>query len=302
MKINKYFFILVFLFCLSVCSFVKDLYLSREVSRRFKETESFELAKAVMYQNDTKIRKICAQNPEIMYVEDNEFHYTLLHFAISLKKYKSAKALLDSGMSANVQSSTTGETPLYIATKYSNIDIKFLKLLIDYGADPEIGTKSLKDHIFVAGSTPLMELPTMHIPSQKSNMEKAKYLIEIGKANINKTDIDGRTAAIQALHIQDVEMTYYFIVELKADITQPYYSPDYVVLEGEEKKKHYPVSLLRDFWIYPLDSDEYKMKRKIIEEFERQSVDYRNTLPSKYALQKIKQLYPNTWEEYLQKY
>jgi len=50
MKINKYFFILVFLFCLSVCSFVKDLYLSREVSRRFKETESFELAKAVMHQ------------------------------------------------------------------------------------------------------------------------------------------------------------------------------------------------------------------------------------------------------------
>jgi hypothetical protein len=42
-------------------------------------------------------------------------------------------------------------------------------------------------------------------------------------------------------------MTYYFIVELKTDITQPYYSPDYVVLEGEEKKKHYPVSLLRDF-------------------------------------------------------
>ena len=97
-------------------------------------------------------------------------------------------------------------------------------------------------------------------------------------------------------------MTYYFIVELKADIMQPYYSPDYVVLEGEEKKKHYPVSLLRDFLIYPLDSDEYKMKRKIIEEFERQGVDYKNTQPSKYALQKIKQLYPNTWEEYLQKY
>lgn len=44
------------------------------------------------------------------------------------------------------------------------------------------------------------------------------------------------------------------------------------------------------------------MKRKIIEEFEIQGVDYRNTLPSKYALQKIKQLYQNTWEEYLQKY
>ena len=44
------------------------------------------------------------------------------------------------------------------------------------------------------------------------------------------------------------------------------------------------------------------MKRKIIEEFEIQGVDYRNTLPSKSALQKIKQLYQNTWEEYLQKY
>lgn len=50
MKINKYFLIVVFLFCLSACPFVKDLYLSREVSRHFKETKSFELAKAVMYQ------------------------------------------------------------------------------------------------------------------------------------------------------------------------------------------------------------------------------------------------------------
>lgn len=50
MKINKYFLILVFLLCLSACSFVKDLYLPREVSRHFKETKSFELAKAVMHQ------------------------------------------------------------------------------------------------------------------------------------------------------------------------------------------------------------------------------------------------------------
>ena len=50
MKINKYFLIVVFLFCLSAYSFVKDLYLSREVSRHFKKTKSFELAKAVMHQ------------------------------------------------------------------------------------------------------------------------------------------------------------------------------------------------------------------------------------------------------------
>ncbi|MBP5402884.1 MAG: ankyrin repeat domain-containing protein [Treponema sp.] len=288
------------LFC--SCSNIKNLRLSYKAIRGFKDTPVFELAKAVMNQDTKKIRRIGIQNSELLYTEDSEYHYSVLHFAIYLQKYKSAEALLDIGMSANVQSSSSGQTPLYIAAFYSEIDIKFMKLLVEHGADPDLGIKPAGKSLQAEGATPLMQLPTMHIPSQKTNMEKAEYLIETGKADINKSDIDGNTAANEALQVQDVKMAEYFIVNLKADVTKPYYSPDSVVLKGEEKSMHYPVNLLRNWWIYPLDSEEYKIKMEIVKEFERQGVDYSATPIPDWVLEKIKRQYPDTWEEYIKVY
>lgn len=277
------------------------MHFSNEVANKFKGTQTYELAKAVMNQNESKIKKICTSNPEAMYGCDEELNYTVLHFAILYKKFKSAKALLEAGMSPDVQSATSGETPLYLASAGS-IDFKFFKLLIDYGANPEIGTKYLENHVFTTGGTPLMKLPTMYVPAKKNNMAKAKYLIEVAGADVNTTDADGNTAAIEALIIKDLEMASYFICDLKADVTKPYYTPKYIVMENNEILIHYPVSILKDMWLYPLDSDEYKIKMKIVEEFERQGVDYSSAPTREDTLKQIKKLYPDTWEEYLKKY
>lgn len=267
-------FILSCLFVFAGCSRMENLRLSANCIEAFDGTKAHELSKAVMFQNINEIKEICKENPKLMYIEDKKCHYTLLHYSVKLSKYKSAKTLLECGMSPNVQSSLSAETPLFLAVKYSYIDIKFMKLLAEHGADPELGAKAVENHLFTDGETPLMQLPTMYIPEQKTNLEKAKFLIEILHANVNTKDKDGRTAAIQALHIKDVKMAYYFIVELKADVTKPYFSPDYVVLEGDEKKQFLPVSILKNWWIYPFDSEEYKIKLDIIKEFERQGVDY----------------------------
>ena len=55
-------------------------------------------------------------------------------------------------------------------------------------------------------------------------------------------------------------MAHYFIVELKADVVEPCYFPDFVKPEGEEKRQFMPVSIVKDWWIYPSDSKEYKIK------------------------------------------
>ena len=65
---------------------------------------------------------------------------------------------------------------------------------------------------------------------------------------------------------------------------------------------HYPVNLLRNWWIYPLDSEEYKIKMEIVKEFERQGVDYSATPIPDWVLEKIKRQYPDTWEEYIKVY
>lgn len=288
---KKILFIFSLILILTGCSQIKNFCSSIDCIWAFKGTEAHELSKAVMFQDVSKIKKICKKNPNLMYIEDKNLHYTLLHFAVKLNKYKSAKTLLEVGMSPDVQSSVTGETPLFLTVKHSCIDIKFMKLLAKYGANPELETKAVKNHVFTDGRTPLMQLPTMYVPEQKLNLEKAKFLIESLNANVNAKDIDGRTAAIQALHVKDVKMSYYFIVELKADVTQPYYSPDYVVLKGEEKKQFLPVSILKDWWNYPHDSEEYKLKLEIIKEFERQGVDYNSVEPfSSFEINKNQQL------------
>jgi hypothetical protein len=267
-------FIFSCLFVFAGCSRIENLRLSVNVIESFNGTKAHELSRAVMFQNINEIKEICKENPKLMYIEDRKYHYTLLHYAVKLSKYKSAKALLECGMSPNVQSSLSGETPLFLAAKYSDVDIKFMKLLAEYGADPELCARAVNDKFSTDGETPLMQLPSIYVSEQKSNLEKAKFMVEVLKANVNAKDKNGRTAAIEALHVQDARMAHYFIVELKADVVEPCYFPDFVKPEGEEKRQFMPVSILRDWWNYPSDSKEYKIKLEIIKEFERQGVDY----------------------------
>ncbi|WP_312648361.1 hypothetical protein [Aminipila sp.] len=61
------------------------------------------------------------------------------------------------------------------------------------------------------------------------------------------------------------------------------------------------MDILRD-WIPDLGSKGYTMKMEIVEEFARQGVNYWDTeIPSE-RLEQIKNIYPDTWEEYLKKY
>ena len=130
-------------------------------------------------------------------------------------------------------------------------------------------------------------------------IEKTKALVEAG-ANINYKTKRGNTAAMEALYGNAPEYAYYLIVEKKAKVSEPYYRrANYGNLDPNEKL--YPVSLLR-YWVFDLDSEEYKMKMGIVEEFARQGVNYWDTKIHNDKLEQIKKLYPDTWEEYIKKY
>lgn len=101
----------------------------------FKGDEGYNLAKAVMFQNISEIEKNYKRNPQVCYCEDSEFHYTVLHWAVGLQKYKAAKTLLELGMNPNIQSSVGGETPMHLATSLDFVDIEYMKLLLTYGAN-----------------------------------------------------------------------------------------------------------------------------------------------------------------------
>lgn len=300
----KKIYLLSFILCISIlsgCS--RTIFLSRNITDNFSNTDALELAKAVQTENVSRIKKICRKNPEQMYAVDNSNHYTLLHWSVRCLKLKSMKALLECGMDPNIQCPEGGETPLFMACCYGEIPPDFVKILLDYGANPDISLKSVPldsngvvNEFYIEGTTPLMMLPSMHIPDKKINMEKARLIVEKGHADINLKNVDGETAAIEALRVKDIEMSRYLIVDLKANVTDDY-SFNY-----DENIPLKTVGLLRRWWIFPLDSEEYKIKMEIVNEFKNQGIDYYAEPVPADVERLIKKKYPDTWEEYIKVY
>jgi ankyrin repeat protein len=280
----------------------------------YKNTPAQELALAVKRQNIKRIEKIIRNKPELLNYQDPKYGATLLLWAVGTERYRSAEALLKCGADPNIASNdkTTwgGQTPLWVAAGYSWVDRhakkdpKYVKLLLRYGADPNLGYSgfdiSVGKSMVEVGNSPLMQ-------SIGCGIEKTKVLIEAG-ADINYKTKSGRTAAITALNaggpnatLEAMRYAHYLIVEKKAKVSEPYYRNLILFKEDDPNEKFYPVDILRN-WIYPLDSKEYKIKMEIVEEFARQGVNYWATKINDSTLRIIKKRYPDTWEEYIKKY
>lgn len=269
----------------------------------YKNTPSWDLAKAVNDQNISEIERIVKDQPKLINYQESKYGATLLMWAVGMEKYESAEILLECGADPNIATIPYGETPLFQASSYSWVDSvakkdpKYVKLLLSYGADPNknyIGSNESKVKTGIEPDTsPLMN-------SIGAGIEKTRALVE-GGADINHKSKSGGTAAQYALY-NDANPSYahYLIVEKQANIADEYYRT-IILDENDDNEKLYLVNLLR-FWVFDLDSEEYKMKMEIVEEFARQGVDYWDTSIPKRMLNYIKKRYPGTWEEYIKKY
>ncbi|MBU5676151.1 ankyrin repeat domain-containing protein [Alkaliphilus sp. MSJ-5] len=269
----------------------------------YKGTPVWKLALAVRDQEVKIIEKIAQDKPELIDYQEPKYGATLLLWAIGMEKYNSAEALLKCGADPNIASTVQGNTPLFIAAGYSWVDKdakkdpKYVQLLLRYGANPNIAYSGYDDEgnelITEPGTTPLMY-------SIGSGIEKTIALVEAG-ADIEYKTESGRTASVFALkHSGEPEYAYYLIVQRKATISEPYYTRP-VNISAYKKKELYPVDLLRR-WIFDLGSEKYKLKMEIVDEFSRQGVNYWDTEIDKHTLDQIKNLYPDSREEYIQKY
>lgn len=269
----------------------------------FKGTPVWELILAVEDQNVNEIENIVKNKPEVLNYQEPNYGVTPLLWSIGMEKYESAKKLLECGVDPDIATIPYGKTPLLLASGYSWVDNdakkdpKYVELLINYGADPNISYIGYIDtesqSTIEPGATPLMY-------SIGAGIKKTRVLVESG-ADINQKSNSQSTATIYALlYDQDPEYAHYLIVDKKSIISEPYFSR--IILSGDDpNKEFYPVNILRN-WVFDFDSDEYKMKMEIVKEFERQGVDYWSTEIPERALKKIKKLYPDSWEEIIKKY
>lgn len=282
----------------------------------WKNTKSFKLAKAVRSENIGKIKKIIKNEPDLIDYQEEIYGASMLIWAVGNEKYKSAEALLECGCNPDLWTKD-GKTALFVASGFSWIDTKaktdpqYVNLLLSYNADPNInyiGLEPIYDDngkvTYKGGDLGISPL----INSIGCGIEKTKALVE-GGADINHKTDTGITAAVRALTagggsvlLERREYAYYLIVEKNADVTQPYkYGKSVTLGEDEEDDFHYPINLLRH-WVVDLDSYDYEIKMAIVEEFERQGINYWETEIDKYTLELIKRSYPDTWQEYIKKY
>lgn len=272
----------------------------------FRNTEAWELAQAVDRQNEKKIKEIAEANPELLNYQDEEYRLTLLIWAVGVEKYPSVEALLEAGADPDIISDYLGYNALFLACGYSWIDndakedAKYVDLLLKYNADPNmvfVGGEG-SDTLTEIGTSPLME-------SIDCGIDKIKALIDAG-ADLNYKTSSGQTAAIQALlkvgpnsTIEPMRVAHYIIAEKKAEITGTY--KNVWMNEIVSDKENSPVDLLRN-WLPKLDTEEYKLKLEVIQEFKNQGIDYWSTKIPDERLTKIKKLYPDAWEDYSKRY
>ncbi|WP_028561011.1 ankyrin repeat domain-containing protein [Paenibacillus pinihumi] len=275
--------------------------------RIWKDTPVWDLALAVKNQDVKKISKINKSHPGLLNYQEPRYGTTLLIWSIGVEKYNSAKELLKCGADPNIVATTTGETALFLATGYSWVDNaakkdpKYVKLLLSYGANPNIN---------YSGSTPILEKGTSPlINSIGYGIDKTKALLD-GGAEIDYKTSSGMTAAIKALEIGGPNATinamryaYYLIVEKKANVKNPYYILGLRDEYGnpDPNNVRYPVDILRN-WIPELNSEEHKLKMDIVEEIAKQGIDYWKTEIPQKRLEQIKKIYQDTWQEYVKKY
>ena len=265
----------------------------------YKDTPAWELAKAVKRQDVKKIAQIAKETPELLDYQDPTHGTNLLCWSVGVEKYKSVEALLKGGADPDIISEYCGGTALYCAASYSRIDSqakkdpKYVKLLLEYGADPNIGyIGNERDNSTEIGTTPLMQ-------SIGTGIGKTKALVE-GGADINAQTEGGDSAVLLAVSeggpnatLAAMEYAHYLIVEKKADVTRPWF-----LASGEEM----PLAILLRRWIYEIGSEEHRIKMEIVEEFTRQGEDYWAMEILDRDLEIIKRKFPDTWEEYIKVY
>jgi len=252
--------------------------------RLFQGTPAWELAKAVEYGDSVKIKDQVNKNKNLLNFRDSIFGQPLLKLAVFHKNYQSVETLLELGADPNMQDSSNGDSPLMEAARigdhYDGSDIRFLKLLLKFGGNPN----SEQDG---KGRT---KFNTLMIACQGGNLDYVKALIAAG-ANVNFTNEYGDSPLNQAMDAAGLygfpEIVIYLIAH-GTDFKRVLYK---TVPEGENR---YITDALR-YWRFDLNSEAYKKKMQIVNFLKRNGMDYWKTkIPEEYLKD-----YP---KEYLEKY
>lgn len=183
--------------------------------RLWKNTPAWELAKAVRNRDTIQIKKILSKDKISIDYREPTYGQSLLHWAVWHNEASMIEFLLKQGADINLRDYWSSDSPLILACRYSEIDAKIVRILLDNGASPN-DLPSEYDSVYEGrmrtNYTPLLE-------AAHSSLEKTKMLIEAG-ADPYYCCKPGNNALNEASH--HFEIAEYLLIECNIDPNQSY--------------------------------------------------------------------------------
>lgn len=289
-------YILCFLLLLSCGNVDRNKLLGNDY-RLFQGTPAQELAEAVEDEDTENIRRIVQEQKVPVDYQETRFGQTLLMLAVQNEDYKSCKALLELGADPNKHDAYNGTSAMIYAAdieQYSDDNTDFLRLLLAYGGNPndeEIGERREGNSI---RQTPLMAACSGVY--RVSPIEKVKVLVEAG-ADVNYINEYNVFPLREALIFDHYDVVLY-LLRKGADynrliVDRAAYSKD--------GKKIYILDFLREE-LFPVDSKQYQQKMQVVDFLRDRGLDYRKVPIPDFIVKEAQKQYPETWQEYLEKY
>lgn len=261
--------------------------------RLFEGTPVWKLAKAVKSNDVEEVGRIVKNGSVDLNYQEPKFGQSLIMLTILNNQYAMCKKLLELGADPNLHDFYDGTSAIIQASDvYTELrDTTFIKLLLTYGADPnDQETIKIRDGK-TGGTTPLLS-------AASQSLEKVKTLVNAG-AHVNPVPgYTSRTPLTESLIMGRYDISMY-LLEKGADYKQPIarVNPQ----SNQEPNFIYVQDLLREK-IFPLNSEKHLWKMKIVDFLLLKGIDYRKVTIPDFVVKKVKEIYPENWKEYLEKY
>ncbi len=257
----------------------------------FKDTEAWNLAKAVQNQDTFEIEKQVKGHNIPVDFEEAIYGQSLLQLAVQNELLNSCRKLLNLGANPNHTDSFNGNSPMYNCAKISSMvdDTTLLSLLISYGGNPNGLSSMVEGPGKGAGKSVLMAACSNNPPI----INRVKYLVEKG-ADVNYVNSAGSSILYTCLLKKNYDIILYLLQSGKLNYKG-------VVFAGFSGEVDSIQNLMRSDFI-DIDSKDYKYKLEVIEFLKNNGIDYKSTPIPERIKKRAKQIFPDTWEDYLSKY
>lgn len=265
--VNRYTWTMIFLlitYSISSCSQDRNV-------EFFKDTEAYDLAKAIGNNDTTEITKLITEKPNLINVTAYNTGSNALDLALYLENYEAFKKLIDLGANPNFINPLDKRTPLIEACRFYfkhqpdwRIDLRYIQLLLDHGADPNYFVDSSftdyrgYNHYY---TSPLSEACGV-------NLDMVKLLLKYGADPFKKIKYTQENSFGYAVSFRKFDIIYYYLDSLKPNVLEPLY------VHPKTKKKRYIQDYIKQLCSRrtPLNSE----CKQLILQLKNMGVDFKN--------------------------